>query len=157
MGVVVVFSGAAPVLSLSSMSVHHHEIHIPTRGDGEMHDLTEEVGALVGTTDVSNGMVLVFVPGSTAGVTTIEYEPGLLQDFPAAMERFAPRDVDYAHDRTWHDGNGHAHVRASVLGPSLTVPIVNGKLALGTWQQITLIDFDNRARRRRVVVTIMGE
>jgi secondary thiamine-phosphate synthase enzyme len=90
-------------------------------------------------------------------VTTIEFEPGLLEDFPAAMERLAPRDLDYAHDARWHDGNGHAHVRASMLGPSLSVPIAAGTLALGTWQQITLVDFDNRARQRRVLVTVMGE
>jgi secondary thiamine-phosphate synthase enzyme len=139
------------------MSVHHLEIQLSTRGEGEIQDLTRKVSELVAKTEISDGMVLVFVPGSTAGITTIEYEPGLLQDFPAAMERLAPRELDYAHDRTWHDGNGHAHVRASVLGPSLTVPIRGGELALGTWQQIVLVDFDNRARKRRVVVTIMGE
>ena len=139
------------------MSVHHLEIQLSTRGDGEMQDLTRKVSELITTTEIADGMVLVFIPGSTAGVTTIEYEPGLLQDFPAAMERLAPRKLDYAHDRRWHDGNGHAHVRASVLGPSLTVPIRGGELALGTWQQIVLVDFDNRARQRRVLVTIMGE
>ena len=139
------------------MGVQHREVRISTRGDGEMHDLTAKVGSLVAEAGVSDGMVLVFVPGSTAGVTTIEFEPGLLEDFPAAMERIAPRDVDYAHDRTWHDGNGHAHVRASLVGPSLTVPIAGGRLALGTWQQIALVDFDNRARQRRLLVTIMGE
>lgn len=139
------------------MSVQHQELRISTRGEGEIQDLTEKVGALVTRAGISEGMALVFVPGSTAGVTTIEYEPGLLQDFPAAMERFAPRDLEYGHDRRWHDGNGHSHVRASLLGPSLTVPIADGKLALGTWQQIVLVDFDNRARQRRIVVTIMGE
>jgi secondary thiamine-phosphate synthase enzyme len=139
------------------MTVHHRELKIQTGGEGAMHDLTEKVGALVAAVEVSDGMVLVFVPGSTAGITTIEYEPGLLEDFPAAMERLAPRDVAYAHDRRWHDGNGHSHVRASLLGPSLTVPIAGGELALGTWQQIVLVDFDNRARQRRVLVTIMGE
>jgi len=139
------------------MSVQHEEFRIATRGEGEMHDLTERVAELVRKAGVTEGVALVFVPGSTAGITTIEYEPGLLQDFPAAMERIAPRDLDYAHDRTWHDGNGHAHVRASLLGPSLTVPIAGGKLLLGTWQQIALVDFDNRSRQRRVVVTIMGE
>jgi secondary thiamine-phosphate synthase enzyme len=139
------------------MSVQHEELHISTSGEGEMHDLTERVAELVRKAGVTEGVVLVFVPGSTAGITTIEYEPGLLQDFPSAMERIAPRDLDYAHDRTWHDGNGHAHVRASLLGPSLTVPIAGGKLLLGTWQQIALVDFDNRSRQRRVIVTIMGE
>lgn len=139
------------------MGGQREEIRIPTRGEGEMHDLTERVAELVRKAGVSEGVVLVFVPGSTAGITTIEYEPGLLKDFPATMERIAPRDLDYAHDRTWHDGNGHAHVRASLLGPSLTVPIAGGKLLLGTWQQIALVDFDNRSRQRRIVVTIMGE
>jgi secondary thiamine-phosphate synthase enzyme len=139
------------------MSVQHREIRVSTRGGGEMHDLTGAVAELVTETEVADGVVVVFVPGSTAGVTTIEFEPGLVRDFPAAMERFAPRTLDYAHDRKWHDGNGHAHVQASLLGPSLTVPIKDGTLALGTWQQITLIDFDNRARKRRVLVTIMGE
>jgi secondary thiamine-phosphate synthase enzyme len=139
------------------MSVQHEELRIATRGEGEMHDLTERVAELVRKVGVTEGVVLVFVPGSTAGITTIEYEPGLIQDFPAAMERIAPRDLDYAHDSTWHDGNGHAHVRASLLGPSLTVPIAGGKLLLGTWQQIALVDFDNRSRQRRIVVTIMGE
>lgn len=139
------------------MSVHHRELLVATHGDGEMHDLTGRVSALVAETGIADGMVLVFVPGSTASLTTIEYEPGLLEDFPAAMERLAPRDLGYAHDRRWHDGNGHAHVRASLLGPSLTVPIVGGELALGTWQQIALVDFDNRARQRRVTVTLMGE
>jgi len=139
------------------MSVQHEELHIPTRGEGEMHDLTGRVAELVRKAGVTEGVALVFVPGSTAGITTIEYEPGLLEDFPSAMERIAPRDLDYAHDRTWHDGNGHAHVRASLLGPSLTVPIAGGKLLLGTWQQIALVDFDNRSRQRRVVVTVMGE
>jgi secondary thiamine-phosphate synthase enzyme len=139
------------------MRVQHHELRVSTRGDGDMHDLTAKVGSLVEEARISDGIVVVFVPGSTAGVTTIEYEPGLVRDFPAAMERLAPRTLDYAHDRKWHDGNGHAHVRASLLGPSLTVPIKAGALALGTWQQIALIDFDNRARDRRVLVTIMGE
>ena len=122
-----------------------------------MHDLTERVAALVADSEVSDGIVTVFVPGSTAGITTIEFEPGLVKDFPAAMERFSPRNAHYAHDARWHDGNGHAHVRASLLGPSLTVPIAGGAMTLGTWQQITLVDFDNRARQRRIQVTILGE
>jgi secondary thiamine-phosphate synthase enzyme len=122
-----------------------------------MHDLTDEVVGLVAEAAVADGLVTVFVPGSTAGVTTIEYEPGLLADFPAAMERLAPESLSYVHDRRWHDGNGHAHVRASLLGPSLTVPIREGRLVLGTWQQITLVDFDNRSRQRHVLVTIVGE
>lgn len=128
-----------------------------THGDGDMHDLTAAVAKAVETAGVSDGTVTVFVPGSTAGITTVEYEPGLRKDFAAAMERFAPRGIRYAHDEAWHDGNGHAHVRASVIGPSLTVPVAAGSMLLGTWQQIVLIDFDNRARRRRVTVTVIGE
>jgi secondary thiamine-phosphate synthase enzyme len=139
------------------MSVRHQELRLSTRGDGEMLDLTDHVAKSVRQAGVHDGIVTVFVPGSTAAVTTIEFEPGLEQDFPAALERFAPRDIDYAHDQTWHDGNGHAHVRASAVGPSLTVPVAGGKLVLGTWQQIVLVDFDNRSRERRVVVTVIGE
>jgi secondary thiamine-phosphate synthase enzyme len=139
------------------MSVGHQEVRVSTHGDGEMIDLTERVANAVEATGIQDGTVTVFVPGSTAGITTIEYEPGLLQDFPAAMERFAPRGMRYQHDETWHDGNGHSHVRASALGPSLTVPIAGGSMVLGTWQQIVLVDFDNRARQRRVVVTVIGE
>jgi secondary thiamine-phosphate synthase enzyme len=139
------------------MSVQHHELRLATRGDGDMHDLTSNVASLVRESGVTDGIVTVFAPGATAGVTTIEFEPGLRQDFPEAMDRFAPRDIPYAHDETWHDGNGHSHVRASTIGPSLTVPVAAGKLVLGTWQQIVLVDFDNRARDRRVVITVMGD
>ena len=139
------------------MSVRHLELRLKTKGGGAMHDLTGGVADSVREAGVSDGTVTVFVPGSTCGVTTIEFEPGLIQDFPAAMERLAPRGMRYAHDDTWHDGNGHSHVRASLLGPSLTVPVAAGKLVLGTWQQIVLVDFDNRSRDRRVVVTVMGE
>lgn len=139
------------------MSVHHAELRVSTRGDGDMHDLTAAVGEALRDSGVLDGIVTVFAPGATAGISTIEFEPGLRQDFPAAMERFAPRDIRYEHDETWHDGNGHSHVRASTIGPSLTVPAAAGKLVLGTWQQIVLIDFDNRPRDRRLVVTVMGD
>jgi secondary thiamine-phosphate synthase enzyme len=132
-------------------------LHVPTRGDDHMVDLTADVQALVRKHGFRHGQVLVFVPGSTAGLTTVEYEPGLLQDLPAAFERLAPRGMRYHHEDTWHDGNGHSHVRASLLGPSLTVPFEDGTLLLGTWQQIVLIDFDNRPRRRDVVVQLSGE
>lgn len=139
------------------MGVRHFELKFSTPGNGAMCDLTREVATSVESAGVTDGTATVFVPGSTCGVTTIEYEPGLLEDFPAALERIAPRDAHYAHDAAWHDGNGHSHVRASLVGPSLTVPVVGGRLTLGTWQQIVLIDFDNRARDRRVVVTVLGE
>lgn len=139
------------------MSVHHRELRLSTQGGGDLHDLTGGVAEAIRETGVTDGIVTVFAPGATAGVTTIEFEPGLLHDFPAAMERFAPRDIPYRHDETWHDGNGHSHVRASAIGPSLTVPVAAGKPVLGTWQQIVVIDFDNRPRERRVVVTVIGE
>jgi secondary thiamine-phosphate synthase enzyme len=122
-----------------------------------MHDLTSTVAEALRETGITDGIVTIFAPGATAGITTIEFEPGLRQDFPAAMDRFAPRDIRYKHDDTWHDGNGHSHVRASTIGPSLTVPAAAGKLVLGTWQQIVLIDFDNRPRERQIVVTIVGD
>lgn len=140
-----------------AMTVRHLELRLSTRGNGEMHDVTDGVAESVRQSGVTDGTVTVFVPGSTAGITTMEFEPGLRQDFPAAMERLAPRDLPYEHDRTWHDGNGHSHVRASMIGPSVTVPVAAGRLLLGTWQQVVLVDFDNRARDRRIVVTVVGE
>ena len=102
------------------------------------------------------GNTLIFVPGSTGGITTLEYEPGLIQDLPAALEKFAPQDGHYHHEDTWHDGNGHSHVRSAVVGCSLTVPFREGQLLLGTWQQIVLVDFDNRPRQRELVVQFTG-
>ncbi len=139
------------------MSVRHLDIQLQTRGAGDMHDLTERVAESIASSRISEGTVTVFVPGSTAGITTIEFEPGLIRDFPESFERIAPRDADYAHDEKWHDGNGHSHVRASLLGPSLTLPVAHGMPVLGTWQQIVLVDFDNRPRERRVIVTVLGE
>lgn len=132
-------------------------VRVETRGDADIHDLTERVQALVQKHGFREGQALVFVSGSTAGITTIEYEPGLLKDLPEAFERLAPRGLDYHHEQAWHDGNGHSHVRASLLGPSITVPFAAGKLLTGTWQQIVLVDFDNRPRRRDVVVQLSGE
>ncbi len=132
-------------------------VAVSTRGDAQMLDITEEVQAVVGRHGFLEGAALVFVSGSTAGLTTVEYEPGLLEDIPAAFERLAPRDMRYKHEDTWHDGNGHSHVRASLLGPSLTIPFRQSRLLLGTWQQIVLIDFDNRPRKRDVVVQLTGE
>lgn len=122
-----------------------------------MLDLTGEVQALVRRHRFVEGQALVFVSGSTAALTTIEYEPGLIEDLPDLFERIAPRGIPYKHEDTWHDGNGHSHVRASLLGPSLAVPFAGGKLLTGTWQQIVLVDFDNRPRRREVVVQLSGE
>ena len=139
------------------MRITTDRVAVSTRGDCEMLDVTAPVQEVVMRHDYREGQALVFVSGSTAGLTTVEYEPGLLRDIPEAFERLAPRDIHYHHEDTWHDGNGHSHVRASLLGPSLTVPFASGKLLLGTWQQIVLIDFDNRPRHRELVVQLSGE
>jgi secondary thiamine-phosphate synthase enzyme len=122
-----------------------------------MIDITGEVSRVVKESEVSTGICTIFCPGSTGALTTIEYEEGLLEDFPEAMERIAPRGATYQHHLRWGDGNGHSHIRASVLGPSLTVPFVHGKLRLGTWQQITFIDFDNKPRARTLEIVVLGE
>jgi secondary thiamine-phosphate synthase enzyme len=132
-------------------------ISLSTRGDSDIIDITPQVSALVRKHELHHGQALIFVAGSTAGITTIEYEPGLLKDIPAVFEKIAPRGAYYHHEETWHDGNGHSHVRAALLGCSLAVPFKEGHLLLGTWQQIVVIDFDNRPRRREVIVQLMGE
>lgn len=139
------------------MSVVTDHLPVSTRGDDHILDLTQDVAALVRKHGFREGQALVFVTGSTAGITTIEFEPGLIEDVPAAFERIAPRGARYKHEDTWHDGNGHSHVRAALQGCSLTVPFTDGELLLGTWQQIVLIDFDNRPRRRDIVVQLTGE
>lgn len=139
------------------MKVQSFEITLSTRGFGDPHDLTEEVTRRLKESGLRRGTVTVFVPGSTAGVTTIEYEAGALKDLREALSRMAPEDIPYAHDARWGDGNGFAHVRAALLGPSLCVPFRDGTLLLGTWQQIVLLDFDNRPRRRRVILQLIGE
>jgi secondary thiamine-phosphate synthase enzyme len=132
-------------------------IELRTQGNGELKDITEDVERHVRASEVSLGLAVVFVPGATGAVTTLEYEPGLIRDMLEALERLAPKDAEYAHNLRWGDGNGHSHVRAAMLGPSLSVPIVDGRLALGTWQQIVFIDLDNRPRNRRLMVQILGE
>ena len=139
------------------MSAHTRSIGLHTRGFNDVHDLTPPVAKIVAGSGVSNGMVTVFVPGSTAGITTIEFESGAIEDLKKAIERIVPSTIPYDHDERWGDGNGFSHVRAAMMGPSLTVPVSGGALALGTWQQIILIDFDNRAREREVVVTVVGD
>ena len=139
------------------MALVTDSVSVDTRGDSHMIDLTARVQGVVQRHGFREGQALVFVSGSTAGLTTVEFEPGLQKDLPAALERLAPRGITYAHEETWHDDNGHAHVRASLLGPSLAVPFDEGRLLLGTWQQIVLIDFDTRPRRRDVVVQLSGE
>jgi secondary thiamine-phosphate synthase enzyme len=132
-------------------------IGLRTSGDCDIIDITQEVARKVQEAEVGDGTVTIFVSGSTAGVTTIEYERGVLGDLRAMWDRAVPRDIPYRHDAAWGDGNGHAHVRASLLGPSLVVPFVGKRMTLGTWQQIVLVDFDNRPRSREIVLQIMGE
>ena len=133
------------------------KIPVSTKGFTDLKDLTPHVRQALRESGMREGTATIFVSGSTAGITTIEYEPGLLEDLPAAFEKLAPMKARYAHDATWHDGNGYAHVRAALLGPSLVVPFANGELLLGTWQQIVLVDFDNRPRRREIIVQFAGE
>lgn len=139
------------------MQVETCELDVRSGGNGEIIDITDTVEREVERSGVKNGLVTVFVPGATAGVSTIEYEGGLLKDLTRTWEELVPQHRDYAHNARWGDGNGHSHVRATLLGPSLSVPINSGRLMLGTWQQIILVDFDNRPRTRRFVCQIMGE
>ena len=141
---------------LPAMQIVTDHIHLSTRGDAEVVDITERVADVLERHKLGEGQALVFVSGSTAGLTTVEYEPGLVRDLPAMFERIAPRNARYHHEDTWHDGNGHSHCRASLLGPSLVIPFAGRKLLLGTWQQIVLIDFDNRPRERELVVQLTG-
>jgi secondary thiamine-phosphate synthase enzyme len=131
--------------------------HISTRGQGDAHDLTEAVSDAVTEAGVTAGLVTIFVVGSTAAVTTIEFEPGAVADLNRVFEDIAPRHGDYKHHLRWGDDNGSSHVRAALLGPSLTVPVADGRLLLGTWQQIMLLEFDTRARKREVVFQLVGE
>jgi secondary thiamine-phosphate synthase enzyme len=132
-------------------------ISLSSRGNGDIIDITPQVEQQLVGAGVSSGTVTLFVAGSTAGVTTIEFEPGLIADFKEMWQRLLPQNITYAHDRAWGDGNGHSHVRASLLGASLVIPFNSKQLVLGTWQQIVLVDFDNRPRSRRVVMQVMGE
>ncbi len=139
------------------MTVKTKQLSIHTRGEGDILDVTGAVAEAVVETKLKNGIVTVFVPGSTGALTTIEYEPGLLKDLPDMLERVAPRNLVYEHEKRWHDGNGHSHVRASLIGPSLTVPFSNGRLTLGTWQQIIFMELDARSRSRNLILQIIGE
>ena len=133
------------------------KINLQTKGNCDIIDITPQVEQQVAETDINNGTATLFVAGSTAGISTIEFESGLLSDFQSMWERNIPQNIPYNHDRRWGDGNGHSHVRASLLGASLVIPFNDKKLTLGTWQQIVLVDFDNRPRSRQIVLQIMGE
>lgn len=139
------------------MMAEHRTLSRSTRGNDHILDLTEELQALVAETGVTTGQATLMVQGSTAALTTLEFEPGLVNhDIAAAMETIAPRDGRYRHEETWNDDNGHSHVRASLIGPSLALPVVEGKVPLGTWQQVVLVDFDTRPRERTVHLTVLG-
>jgi len=139
------------------MTVLSSTIHIKTRGNCDMIDITEQVAREINDSAINSGLATIFITGSTAGITTIEYEGGVLNDYKDMWERNVPSNIVYQHDQRWGDGNGYSHVRASVQRPSLVVPFANKRMMLGTWQQIVVVDFDNRARSREIVLQIMGE
>ena len=139
------------------MKIILDEFSMETKGEGDMIDITEILANVLNKVGLRNGLLTSFIPGSTAALTTIEYEPGLKTDFPSAMNRLIPGDIPYEHNKTWHDGNGHSHVKASIIGPSLSIPFQDGKLILGTWQQVVLLEMDTRSRSRRLVIQVMGE
>lgn len=137
------------------MPIINEKISLDTKGFNHIIDITKKTTELIAKHNLNNAQVLIYTPGSTASITSIEYEPGLLKDFPEVLDKIIPMDHTYHHDETWQDGNGYAHLRASVIGNSLNVPVIEGALSLGTWQQIILIDFDNKPRKRQVIVQII--
>jgi secondary thiamine-phosphate synthase enzyme len=139
------------------MAIKTGFVEISTRGHSDIVDITPQVNEILSQSGLQEGQVTVFASGSTAGVTTIEYEPGLLKDIPEALDKIAPEGAAYHHDDTWGDGNGNAHVRAALIGASLSIPFLRGNLLLGTWQQIVVVDCDNRSRNRRIAVQLIGE
>ncbi len=146
-----------PVLpGLTLMAVETHKLTLSTRREGELQDITDRVQTLVGRSRFDDGVAFLFVPGSTAALTTIEYEPGLLMDLPKTLDKLVPKDAPYEHEKRWHDGNGHSHVRAALLGPDLAVPFQKKQLLLGTWQQIVFVELDVRPRDRTVIVQLIG-
>ncbi len=139
------------------MRVVSEELHLDTEGEGDVVDITPDLSEVLDATGLKNGLLTVFVSGSTAAVTTIEFEPGLKEDLKKALNRLVPDDIPYAHDKTWSDGNGHSHIRASLIGPSLTIPFKDRHLTLGTWQQVVLVEMDIRSRSRQLIIQIIGE
>jgi len=139
------------------MSVYTKEVTLNTKGEGDIIDITDIVHKAISEANIRNGICLVFVPGSTGAITTIEYEPGLQIDLRRALDRLFPKNIPYEHEKMWHDGNGHSHVRASFIGPDLSFPIINGKPVLGTWQQIVFLELDIRPRTRRIIIQIVGD
>ncbi|MCH8324861.1 MAG: YjbQ family protein [Thaumarchaeota archaeon] len=139
------------------MAVITKQIKISSKSENDIINITEQVADAISESGISNGTITVFVSGSTGAITTIEYEPGLVKDFPEMLSRVAPDDINYEHEQRWHDGNGRSHVKASLVGPSLTIPFKDGQLLLGTWQQIVFLELDTRARTRTLVLQIIGE
>jgi len=139
------------------LTTANDSITLKTSARDEVIDVTEKVREIVSKSNIREGLACVFVVGSTAAVTTVEHEPGLVTDMRGAMDRLYPKSIDYEHHQRWGDGNGHSHIRASFVGPSLTVPIVDGNLVLGTWQQIVFLEFDNKPRTREITVQIVGD
>lgn len=139
------------------MPVETHEISVKTTADTDIIDLTPLVSREIERSSSRDGVVTLFIPGSTAALTTIEYESGVIRDLKKAIERIASKDHYYEHNERWGDGNGYSHVRSALIGPSLYIPFINGRLTLGTWQQIVLLDFDNRPRERRIILQVLGE
>lgn len=139
------------------MKVFHDDFELATSGQNDIRDITDMVRAKVRGTGVQNGIVTVFVPDATGAVTTMEYEPGAIDDLRRTMERLVPAKADYHHNDRWDDGNGYSHIRAALMGPELTVPIDGGKLLLGTWQQVVFCDFDNKTRNRTLRLVILGQ
>ena len=137
--------------------VHQRQIEIDTAGHGDMHDITDNVAAIVDESGIATGTVHVFNVGSTGAVGCVEFEPGLREDVPAILNKLMPPSRQYGHEQTWHDGNGHSHLQATLLGPSLTVPVAGGQPVLGTWQQIFHLECDVKGRRRTIIVTVQGE
>jgi secondary thiamine-phosphate synthase enzyme len=142
---------------MKKMIVCTGKVETSSKGFNDIINITDDVREFIEKNKLREGQLLVFINGSTAAISSIEYEPGLLRDFPELMEKIAPMNERYHHDDTWHDGNGYAHLRSTLIGPSFTVPVLDGKLVLGTWQQIILIDFDNRSRHRVVTLQFIGE
>ncbi len=137
--------------------IHQQTIILPTKTHGEMHDITESINQIVQQSGIKTGTAHIFNVGSTAAIGTIEYEPGLKSDLPSALDRLIPPDLEYGHEETWHDGNGHSHLQASMLGPDIIVPITAAKLVLGTWQQIFHLECDVKPHTRKIIVTLNGE
>jgi secondary thiamine-phosphate synthase enzyme len=139
------------------MSVYCGELNVKTRGEVDIVNITDDVQEIVNKSKIKNGIACLFVPGSTGTITTIEYEPGLMKDLPKALQKIAPKGEYYNHHETWHDDNGHSHVRASLMGPGMSVPLKNGKIIHGTWQQIVFVELDTSPRNRNIIVQIVGE